>query len=228
MINMENNDVKGRIILGLILITIGIFYFLSDYIKEKRELVFSTMNLELSEVIAQEQLDPEAVPEEPEQNTQVPPESQQQTSTPIEPTPPQVNPTYETYIGILDIPKIGFNKGFYKKESSLNNVKFNLKILANSDYPDKENGNVIIIGHSGNYNNSYFANLYQLALEDTASVTYQGRKYIYKIVNIYTDNKDGTVTIYRNKSKSCLTLITCTKDDNTTQTIYILELISIE
>ena len=25
---------------------------------------------------------------------------------------------------VLDIPKIGFNKGFYKKESSLNNVKF--------------------------------------------------------------------------------------------------------
>ena len=55
-----------------------------------------------------------------------------------------------------------------------------------------------------------------------------GRKYNYKIVNIYTDSKDGTVTIYRNENKSCLTLITCTKDDSTTQTIYIFELVNVE
>lgn len=222
---MENNNLKTRITLGLILITIGIFYFSSNYIKEKRELVFSQMNLELSTILAEDDLvaSPPVNGEE-EEITELPPQSSEQ------PLPPQVevNTNYETYIGVLDIPKIGFNKGFYKKESSLNNVKFNLKVIADSDYPDKENGNVIIIGHSGNYNNSYFANLYQLNLEDTASITYQGKKYTYKIVNIYTDNKDGTVTIYRNELKSCLTLITCTKDDETSQTIYILELINIE
>ena len=137
------------------------------------------------------------------------------------------NGNYESYAGILEIPKIGFNKGFYRKESSLNNVKFNLKILDVSSYPDEDKGNVIIIGHSGNYNNSYFANLYQLHLEDTASISYNGKKYTYKIVNIYTDTKDGTVTLYRNENKSCLTLITCTKDDDTTQTIYIMELIEV-
>lgn len=222
---MENNNLKKRITLGLILITIGIFYFSSNYIKEKRELVFSQMNLELSTILAEDELVASpTVNEVREEITEVPPQ------VPVQPQPPQVeaNNNYETYIGVLDIPKIGFNKGFYKKESSLNNVKFNLKVIADSDYPDKENGNVIIIGHSGNYNNSYFANLYQLNLEDTASITYQGKKYTYKIVNIYTDNKDGTVTIYRNELKSCLTLITCTKDDETSQTIYILELINIE
>lgn len=222
---MENNNLKTRITLGLILITIGISYFSSNYIKEKRELVFSQMNLELSTILAEDDLvaSPPVNGEE-EEITELPPQASEQ------PLPPQVevNTNYETYIGVLDIPKIGFNKGFYKKESSLNNVKFNLKVIADSDYPDKENGNVIIIGHSGNYNNSYFANLYQLNLEDTASITYQGKKYTYKIVNIYTDNKDGTVTIYRNELKSCLTLITCTKDDETSQTIYILELINIE
>lgn len=224
---MENNNLKIRITLGLILITIGIFYFSSNYIKEKRELVFSQMNLELSTILAEDELVASPPVNEVREETtevEVPP---QVTVQPLAP-PVEVNNNYETYIGVLDIPKIGFNKGFYKKESSLNNVKFNLKIIADSDYPDKENGNVIIIGHSGNYNNSYFANLYQLNLEDTASITYQGKKYTYKIVNIYTDNKDGTVTIYRNELKRCLTLITCTKDDETSQTIYILELINIE
>ena len=47
-------------------------------------------------------------------------------------------------------------------------------------------------------------------------------------MNIYDDTKDGTVTIYRDESKTCLTLITCTKDDETKQTIYILELEIVE
>ena len=50
----------------------------------------------------------------------------------------------------------GKEKGFYKKESSLNNVKFNLYVLPESNYPDIKNGNLIIAGHSGNYNNSYW------------------------------------------------------------------------
>ena len=47
--------------------------------------------------------------------------------------------------------------------------------------------------------------------------------YTYKVVNIYKEEKDGTIAIYRNKEKSTLTLITCTKNDNTKQTVYILE-----
>ena len=137
-------------------------------------------------------------------------------------------PNYESYAGILEINKIGFYKGFYTKESSLNNVKFNIKILDVSAYPDEQNGNVIIIGHSGNYSNSYFANLYKLENGDIASIYYKDHKYNYKIVNIYTDRKDGTVTIYRDENKSTMTLITCTKDDETKQTIYILELQNVE
>ena len=39
---------KTRIMIGLTLITIGMFYLSSNYIKEKRELVFSEMNLEIN------------------------------------------------------------------------------------------------------------------------------------------------------------------------------------
>ena len=96
-------------------------------------------------------------------------------------------------------------------------------MLNESSYPDEENGNVIIAGHSGNYFNSYFGNLWKLSIGDVAYINYKNIKYEYKIVNIYTEAKDGDVLIKRNPNKSVLTLITCTKDDETTQTIYILE-----
>lgn len=219
VIGMNRKKLKMMVSTGVILIFIGITIMLNDFIVERREKVFSQMNLELTELLSE---DVGADVDDIAQEETSPEEAQEEVSQ----EEPVVN--YETYAGILEIPKIGFNRGFYKKESSLNNVKFNLKILPRSNYPDEDKGNVIIIGHSGNYSNSYFGSLYKLEKEDTASITYNGKKYTYKIVNIYTDKKDGTVTIYRDETKNCLTLITCTKDDETTQTIYILELVGVE
>ncbi len=216
---MYNNNIKYKVASGLILITLGLSLLLSNYVSEKREEVFSAMNMELT--ISEEVFEDE-VPETEEK----PEENIEEEETSNEPQEQEIY--YEPYVGILEIPKIGFNKGFYSKGSSLNNVAFNIKILEESSYPDVPNGNVIIIGHSGNYVNSYFGTLYQLQIGDIASITYNGKKYTYQINNIYTDSKDGTVTIYRDKTKSTLTLITCTKDDETTQTIYIMNLISIE
>ena len=203
---------RTRIILGLNLL-------LSNYVREKRELVFSNMNMELSIPKL------EIFNEEPEENieTEEPEEEEESNEESKEEI---VN--YETYTGILNIPKIGFSRGFYKKESSLNNVSFNIKIINESAYPDEDKGNVIIIGHSGNYSNSYFANLYQLELNDLATITYEGKKYTYKVTNIYTDTKNGTITILRDITKNTLTLITCTKDDETTQTVYIMNLLEVE
>ena len=229
---METNNLKKRITLGVILIIVGTFFFTKDFIADKREKVFSSMNLELTELLASNEVVEEKTEEQKpvEEQPQQPQQEAQNTITPpqAELAPQKPKEDYETYTGILAIPKINFSKGFYKKESSLNNVKFNLKILPQSTYPDEDKGNTIIIGHSGNYNNSYFANLYKLEKGDTAAIKYSNKTYTYKIVNIYTDNKDGTVTIYRDETKTCLTLITCTKDDSTKQTIYISELINIE
>ena len=57
-------------------------------------------------------------------------------------------------------------------------------------------------------------------------ITYHGKKYHYQIVNIYDVEKTGTVKIQRNYDKTTLTLITCTKNDDTKQTIYIAELVA--
>lgn len=213
----KSSKLKYQVASGVILITLGITLLLSNYISEKREEVFSSMNLELSKEV------PELAANDTEENKEE--ENSDDTEKEQEIT---TLPNYESYAGILEINKIGFYKGFYTKESSLNNVKFNIKILDVSAYPDEQNGNVIIIGHSGNYSNSYFANLYKLENGDIASIYYKDHKYNYKIVNIYTDRKDGTVTIYRDENKSTMTLITCTKDDETKQTIYILELQNVE
>ena len=208
---MKKNNLKFQVAAGVILIISGIPLLLSNYIKEKRDVVFSEMNLVLSEINTR---DIENVEEEPA--VEEPTEEVKEDNN---------NYIYEEYLGVLDIPKINFYKGFYSKTSSLNNVQFNLFVLKESDYPDVVNGNLIIAGHSGNYSNSYFNDLCKLSIDDTVTVHYQGKDYIYKITKIYNEKKTGTVRILRNRNKTSLTLITCTNGDNYHQTIYIAELI---
>lgn len=208
----------------------GTLALLSDYIKEKRDVVFSEMNLALSTVFSEniyteEETDTEdEIVNSEEENMNV----GEETTQSKEENKKEDNYTYEEYLGVVDIPKISLYKGFYNKDSKLNNVKFNLYVLPESIYPDIDKGNLIIAGHSGNYNNSYFANLYKLENGDTITIHYNNSKYIYEIVNIYYEKKTGSVRIFRNKEKTTLTLITCTKDDKYHQTIYIAELTEIE
>lgn len=136
-------------------------------------------------------------------------------------------PTDE-YIGTLIIDKINLNRGFYSINSKYNNVDHNIMVVETSNMPNIRNGNLILASHSGSSSISFFKNLYLLELNDKASIKYKNRTYNYKLVNIYTDKKDGDVVVSRNANKTILTLITCTKNDNTTQTIYIFELDNIE
>ena len=128
----------------------------------------------------------------------------------------------------MSIPDINLKKGFTKKESKYNTISKNIQILSASDYPDKENGNVIFAAHSGNSSVSYFNKLYLLNKDALVYVTYNNVTYTYKITDIYTVKKSGEIEIKSNKNKSNITLITCTKNDNTTQTVYLGELISKE
>lgn len=204
-------NLKLQIATGVILLVSGTSVLLSDYVKDKRDVVFSEMNLAISELNKDtlEQIDNNDTEEEKV----------------IDKKEEKKEQYYEEYIGVLEISKINFYKGFYNKNSGLNNVDYNLYVLPESSYPDVVNGNLMIAGHSGNYNNSYFANLYKLNVGDTANVTYKGKKYTYKITDIYYEKKTGTVRILRDKNKTTLTLITCTKDDEAHQTIYIAELV---
>lgn len=209
----KNNNYKDTIILGVILITFGITLLSNNYIKTKREEAFNDMNLIL--------LDAYLVDEVNEEDIQENISSKEETLTEDFVTETQTD--FEPYIGILKIPKIGLERGFYDKTSSLNNVDHNILFHTKSDYPGVQNGNVILASHSGTSSISYFKKLYLLEKDDLAYLTYKGNTYTYKVVYIYYEEKDGDVAIYRNKNKNILTLITCTKDDKTKQTVYILE-----
>ena len=129
--------------------------------------------------------------------------------------------------GVLKIDKINLERGFYSKESKLNNVNKNIQIINSSDLPDKENGNVILAAHCGNSRVAFFNKLPNLELGDIATIYYQGREYSYQLVDNYEIEKSGQANIKRNRDKNVLTLITC-KHKTNKQLIFIFELINIE
>lgn len=128
------------------------------------------------------------------------------------------------YIAVLKIPSIGLEKGLVSKDSYYNNVNKNIKILDESDMPDKEKGNVILAAHSGNGSTAFFKNLNKLEKDSIVSVFYNGYEYKYKMVNTYDVEKTGTVEIVRNSEKNTLTLITCRHNTNK-QIVVICELV---
>ena len=132
------------------------------------------------------------------------------------------------YIGYLTIPKINLTKGFLDYRSEENTVEKNIMVVAGSNYPDVERGNLIIAGHSGTGWKAFFNDLQYLQVGDIARVEYKGKTYTYTINNIYTEPKTGKLSIYRNINKNTLTLITCTNNVSTTQSIYVAELTSVE
>lgn len=131
------------------------------------------------------------------------------------------------YIAVLKIPKINLERGLVDSNSYLNNVDYNIQILKNSAMPDQRFGNVMLAAHSGNARISYFRNLDKLDINDNVSISYKGKIYSYKVVNIYDIEKNGKAQIIRNKNVSTLTLVTCRHNTNK-QMIVICELVSVE
>ena len=132
------------------------------------------------------------------------------------------------YIGYLSVPDVNINRGFVSLTNPYNHVDYNIMLIEGTDMPDKKNGNVIIAGHNGHSSFSYFNELHNLSLGASAIVDYNGKKYTYKLVDVYNVPKVGTVNIKRNMDVSVLTLITCTYKSNTEQTVFIFELSNVE
>ena len=209
-LNKKRISPNTTALIGAIVITLGGFFLFSNFISDKRLQAYDHMNEQIykGETKIYDVNTEEITTTNEEEKTQ--------------------NVNIESYIGYLEIPKIKFKRGFYEINSTLNNVDSNIEIIKGSDLPTIPNGNLIIAGHSGTGWNSFFKNLYKLEKGDTATVTFGGLKYNYRITNIYKEKNTGTVGIRRNYEISTLTLITCTKDDSSTQTIYIAELYSTE
>lgn len=215
-----NNDEKRMspyvtAFIGAAITLIGGFFLSYNYVQAKKVIAYDYMaNVFYNgkEIVVKEK---EEIHEE------------EATKKPVEETKLPDEVTNE-YIGYLIIPKINLTKGFLDVRSTENDVEKNILVVEGSNYPDTDRGNLILAGHSGTGWKAFFNELYRLQVSDTAYVTYKGKKYVYKITNIYKQPKTGKLAIYRNYDKTTLTLITCTNNDSGTQTIYIAELVSIE
>lgn len=211
---MKNISRSQIIAIGTLFILCGILILSSQYLLDKKNSLFEYINMQLYF----DQLS--TVPSDPIQPDEPPVEP----STPPDPTPePEV--ITESYIAVLEIPEINLKKGMYSLGSRYNTVSRNVSILSPSDYPDVEGGNFVLAAHSGNGYLSFFKNLYKLGKGSYAYIYYNNVKYTYKISYIYKQQKTGTINVYRPYGKTTLMLVTCTKDDESSQTVYVAELI---
>lgn len=217
----KNNNIKNE----TLLLIVGSFLLIISYILFHYEIILEVNN-DIKENISAEKykeitnnsisinVNVDYVEQEEDNNTQSE-SSSGNTYTP-------------NYIAMLEIEKINLKQGLLPKGNKYNYVDYHVQILDVSDYPDVVSGNFILAGHSGTSSVAYFKNLYKLKLNDIAKVYYNGKVYKYSIVDIYLEDKDGSINIKRDLNKTTLTLITCTKNDKLHQTVYILQLIGVE
>lgn len=221
--------------LGIIILVLGISFVSFEYFIAKKTYAFDYMNNKLYlssnempeyvEIEDEEEIPEEEIEEEEVVEEQPQPPKNNQNNNQNKPKQEKKEETYY-YVGYLEIPKIKFKKGFVDINSRDNVVSKNITIISGSKYPNVDKGNFIIAGHSGTGAQSYFKNLYKLSTNDTAVIYYKNVKYTYKIVKIYQQPKNGSIAIYRDYNKTTLTLVTCTKDNKKSQTVYVAELVS--
>ena len=128
---------------------------------------------------------------------------------------------HDLYDAILSIPQLNLKKGIYKKDDIKNNIENNVTIHADSDYPDIDNSNVILLAHSGSGKKAFFKDLYKLNFDSLIEFYYNHVKYVYKIDNYYNVLKNGEIKIFRDRNKKSITLITCNQVNKNEQLVYI-------
>ena len=203
--------------IGLVIIVIALLILSYNYLLDKKKTVYTKMSIKLYESEISDNIEKKEA--ETVDNDGIEAINQVQ----VVENKDENKISFE-YIGLIEIPKINLKKGFLNPDSSYNKVDYNVTVINTSLFPDVDLGNFILAAHSGNAYNSYFGKLYKLKKDDVAYIYYKGIKYEYKIVNIYEVPKTGEVNIYRNFNATTLTLITCTLNSNTKQTVYIAEL----
>ena len=120
----------------------------------------------------------------------------------------------EEYLGILSIPSIKLETGFYGKNSDKNNVNNSVTLLNESIMPDNNNSIIYLAAHSGSGHLAYFNNLDKLKEDDIINVLYNTKKYYYAVYDIYEMVKNGEIIVNRNINENYLVLTTCSKNNN--------------
>ena len=212
---MNKKIKKSQILLlGSLLVFVGVGVLTFEYFVKMKNDVFTEMELKTSANLVSAEEDDKDTTDVPIANN-LPKDKKDKVAV----------VDYSKYLGVLEIPKIGLKRGFYNINSRYNDIQYNVTMVKGSTLPDVKNGNLILMAHSGWATISYFEYLYNLSLGDKAYVTYKGKKYTYKLVKVYDVVKNGKVKIVRSYDKTTLTLITCTRNNDKAQTVYILELV---
>ena len=215
-----NNKLKKShiLLIGSFFIFVGIISLSWNYLLRMKDEVYSDMKISMMDIVVPQSISNYTINDVPvPQNVDSGPNNNDNNNYYVV--------DYSKYLGVLEIPKIGLKRGFYNVGSKYNDIKYNVTMVKGSDLPDVVNGNLILMAHSGDAYISYFAYLWMLNVGDSVYVTYNGVKYHYQIVNIYDVEKMGAVVIHRNVERTTLSMITCTKNNDSSQTIYISELV---
>ena len=216
---IKNLKKSHSLLIGSLLIFVGVITLSWDYLLRMTDEVYSDMRISMMDVSTSGEVEIENDLQNLNTNTT-------ENNTITEPVQQPVAVDFSKYYGVIEIPRIELKRGFYNTDSKYNTIEKNVTMVQGSTMPDVDKGNLILMAHSGDSYISFFAYLYVLREGDNVFITYNGIKYQYRIVNIYYVEKNGMVLVTRDLDKTCLTLITCTKDDDTSQTVYIAELVS--
>ena len=188
------------IIIGIILLVAVIIFNLYNYSSSKKEVIIEENKIEeffVEEIIEEPQMtEIKTVTESKQQNT-------------------------TNYSMIVEIPNIGLKKGLCSIGQECNTVSKNIQILKESDMPNVTNGNLLLAGHNGNSKVSFFNKLDKIKVNDSIYIYYNGTKYEYKLSNYYDIKKTGKAIIHRDNDKTTLVLITCKKNTDDKQVVYI-------
>lgn len=131
----------------------------------------------------------------------------------------------DSYIGVLEIPKINLEKGFYSINNIHNTINKNIEVLKNSSMPNNSNSILAIAAHSGNGKNAYFTNLDKLDINDLIYIYFDNYKYTYEVKDIHNTIKDGNIEVDKN-NETVLVLTTCNEKDKTKQLVVTALMIS--
>ena len=198
------------LLIGSLLVFGGSIFLSWNYLLKMRDEVFSDMKIAMMDVVSTDDGEPAPnhVP------ASVAPQNQE-----------EYVEDYSKYFGVLEIPRIGLKRGFYNIGSKYNDIQYNVTLEGGSILPYEGYGNMLLTAHSGDSYISYFAYLYRLNVGDECFITLNGVSYHYRIVDIHTINKSGLMIINFNTPVRTLTLVTCTKDNDTLQTVYVAEFV---
>lgn len=125
----------------------------------------------------------------------------------------------QDYFAILEINEIHLKRELFPAYSKENHVDKNVLVHKMSTFPGSKESNIIFAAHSGNGKNAFFKDLYLLEESDLITLYYQGVKWLYEIVDIEEQEKTGVLYL-KEDYPQMITLITCTKGNSNTQTIY--------